>query len=223
MFDKLIESRDSGARRRFARSGAVAFGAHVALVAAAVWGAVRPHAAASAAPLPVLIPWPPGADHSTGTASSRAGGAPRAPVIDVPEDVSVGLPPIDGGLPFDFSAWVSERRGMVRPAQDTGVGGLWSLALPEDPPVVLAGRAPEYPEPLRRSGIPGRVLVEVIVDTLGRAEPSSVAIVASSNQGFDTPALDYVLHALFRPARVRGRAERVLVRLPIDFAIVTAR
>ena len=146
MFDKLIESRDSGARRRFARSGAVAFGAHVALVAAAVWGAVRPHAAASAAPLPVLIPWPPGADHSTGTASSRAGGAPRAPVIDVPEDVSVGLPPIDGGLPFDFSAWVSERRGMVRPAQDTGVGGLWSLALPEDPPVVIAGRAPEYPE-----------------------------------------------------------------------------
>src|SRR5207245_5115660 len=187
MFDKLIESRDSGARRRFARSGAVAFGAHVALVAAAVCGAVRPHAAASAAPLPVLIPWPPGADHSTGTASSRAGGAPRAPVSDVPEDVSVGLPPIDGGLPFDFSAWVSERRGMVRPAQDTGVGGLWSLALPEDPPVVLAGRAPEYPEPLRRSGIPGRVLVEVIVDTL--AVPSPVRSRSS-------------------PARIRGSTPR---------------
>src|SRR5437899_12174713 len=99
MFDKLIESRDSGARRRFARSGAVAFGAHVALVAAAVWGAVRPHAAASAAPLPVLIPWPPGADHSTGTASSSAGGATRAPFIEVTEDGDVGVPPIAGGLP----------------------------------------------------------------------------------------------------------------------------
>src|SRR5256712_10494785 len=187
MFDKLIEPRDSGARGGFARRGAVAFGAHVALVAAAVWGAVRPRAAASAAPLPVLIPWPPGADHSTGTASSRAGGAPRAPVIDVPEDVSVGLPPIDGGLPFDFSAWVSERRGMVRPAQDTGVGGLWSPALPEDPPVVLAGPAPADPEPLRRSGIPGRVLVAGINDTLGRADPSSVASVDTPNQGVGTP------------------------------------
>ena len=223
MFDKLIESRDSGARRRFARSGAVAFGAHVALVAAAASGAVRPHAAASAVPLRVLIPWPRGADHSTRTASSSAGGAPRETVIDVPTDVPVGLPLIDGGLPFDFSAWVSERPGMVSPAQETGEGGLWSVALVEDPPVLLAGRAPAYPERLRRGGIPGRVVVEVIVDTLGHAEPGSVAIVASSNQGFDTPARDYVLHALFRPARVHGQAVRVVVRLPIDFAIVTAR
>src|SRR3989442_2965585 len=129
MFDKLIESRDSGARRRFARSGAVAFGAPVALVAAAVWGAVRPHAAASAAPLPVLIPWPPGADHSTGTASSRAGGAPRAPVIDVPEDVSVCLLPIDGGLPLDFSLWGSELRVVVLPAHVTRLGGLLGPAV----------------------------------------------------------------------------------------------
>ena len=93
------------------------------------------------------------------------------------------------------------------PAQQTGEGELWSVALVEEPPVVLAGR----------------VVVEVVVDTLGRAEPGSVAIVASSNQGFDPPARDYVRHALFRPARVHGRAVRVLVRLPIDFAIVTAR
>ena len=107
----------------------------------------------------------------------------------------VGLPPIDEHLPSDLSAWVSERRAILTsPAQETAEGGLWSVAL-----------------------------VEVVVDTLGRAEPSSVAIVASSNQGFDPPARDYVLHALFRPARVHGRAVRVPLRLPIDFAIVTAR
>ena len=112
---------------------------------------------------------------------------------------------------------------VTSPAPETAEGGLWSVALVEDPPVVLAGRAPVYPEPLRHAGIPGRVVVAVVVDTLGRAEPSSVAIVASSNQGFDPPARDYVLHALFRPARVHGRAVRVLVRLPVDFAIVAAR
>ena len=90
-------------------------------------------------------------------------------------------------------------------------------------PLLLAGPTPRYPEALRRAGIAGRVIVETVVDTLGRAEPGSMVVVAAPHPGFVAPARDYVLRALFRPARVHGRAVRVLVRVPIDSAITTAR
>jgi outer membrane biosynthesis protein TonB len=46
-----------------------------------------------------------------------------------------------------------------------------------------------------------------------------VKVIASPNPGFDQSAKNYVLRALFRPARVHGRAVRVLINLPIDFKI----
>ncbi len=75
----------------------------------------------------------------------------------------------------------------------------------------------EYPRILRRAGIEGRVVVEVVIDTLGRVEPGSPRVVSSSNPAFDEPALNAVREAAFRPARVRGRAVRVKLRAPIEF------
>jgi TonB family protein len=89
----------------------------------------------------------------------------------------------------------------------------------EERPEVVSGPQVQYPDLLRQAGIQGRVLVQVIIDTTGRAEPQSVKIIQSPNPGFDQPAENYVLHALFRPARVHGRAVRVLLNLPIDFKV----
>jgi len=89
----------------------------------------------------------------------------------------------------------------------------------EERPEVLSGPQLQYPDLLRQAGVQGRVLVQAIIDTSGRAEPPSVKIIQSPNPGFDQPAKNYVLRALFRPARVHGRAVRVLVNLPIDFKI----
>ena len=61
--------------------------------------------------------------------------------------------------------------------------------------------------------------LQAIIDTSGRAEPQSVKVIQSPNPGFDQSAKNYVLRALFRPARVHGRAVRVLINLPIDFKI----
>ena len=89
----------------------------------------------------------------------------------------------------------------------------------EERPEVLSGPALNYPDLLRQAGVQGRVLVQAIIDTSGRAEPPSVKVIQSPNPGFDQPAKNYVLRALFRPARVHGRAVRVLVNLPIDFKV----
>jgi TonB family protein len=89
----------------------------------------------------------------------------------------------------------------------------------EERPEVLSGPALNYPDLLRQAGVQGRVLVQAIIDTTGRAEPPSVKVIQSPNPGFDQPAKNYVLRASFRPARIHGRAVRVLLNLPIDFKI----
>jgi len=90
-------------------------------------------------------------------------------------------------------------------------------AIVEEKPAVLSGPTLQFPELLRQAGIEGRVLVQAIVDTLGRAEPNSVKVLQSPNPGFDQSATNYVLKALFRPARVHGRAVRVLIQIPVEF------
>jgi len=90
-------------------------------------------------------------------------------------------------------------------------------AIVEEKPTVLSGPKLVYPDLLRHAGIQGRVIVQAIIDTTGRAELNSVKVLQSTNPGFDQGAKNYVLKALFRPARVHGRAVRVLMQLPIDF------
>ena len=77
----------------------------------------------------------------------------------------------------------------------------------------------EYPLALRHAGLQGRVTVQAVIDTLGRAEPASVKVVARPNTAFDESARAYVLHAMFRPARVKGRAVRVLITVPVNYRI----
>jgi len=88
----------------------------------------------------------------------------------------------------------------------------------DEPPVLLAGPPLGYPDVLRRTGTTGTVTVQLVIDTLGRAEPGSL-VLQSSHPGFEAAARAYVLGALFRPGRMRGRAVRVLVRLPISFTL----
>ena len=89
-------------------------------------------------------------------------------------------------------------------------------------PQLLSWPPPLYPDAMRQAHIEGRVLIRAIIDTTGRIEPASVKIVETPNPAFDNAARFVVLHALYRPARVHGRAVRVLVNIPVDFKIPPA-
>lgn len=157
------------------------------------------------------------------------------PVLDIPQlkgfqtvvaptDIPTNIPPINLEQQFD-------------PKDYTGIGvegGVGDGIVPsgdqvfmesvvEERPQLLSGRQPQYPDLLRQAGVEGRVIVQAIIDTSGRAEPRSVKVLQSPNPGFDQPAKNFVLGALFRPARVHGRAVRVLVNLPIDFKLSRGR
>ena len=207
MFDRLIASKTSGT---------VSVLVHAGVCAAAVLATLRPHRVAGVDGPPIVISWP--QPSQIGDRFDPVPG-PVAPPIDVPKQSPIRLPPIDGGAPFDPKLLL---RGVSEAPGDHGVDGApegpWNPIAVDEPPVLLAGPPLGYPDVLRRTGTTGTVTVQLVIDTLGRAEPGSL-VLQSSHPGFEAAARAYVLGALFRPGRMRGRAVRVLVRLPMSFTL----
>jgi outer membrane biosynthesis protein TonB len=89
---------------------------------------------------------------------------------------------------------------------------LWTAESLDEPVQVVEQPSPRYPIVLERAGIAGRVVLEYVVDTLGRAEPGSLHAVASTRPEFEAAARASVLNSRYRPARLHGRVVRPLVR-----------
>lgn len=155
----------------------------------------------------------------------------QPPVVDVPQlkgfqtvvaptDIPTNIPPINLQEHFDPKDYTGTG---VEGGTGTGIvpssDQVFMESVVEERPELLTHPPLQYPDLLRQAGVQGRVLVTAIIDTSGRAEPPSVKVVQSPNPGFDQAAKNMVLKSLFRPARVHGRAVRVLVNLPIDFTI----
>ena len=86
-------------------------------------------------------------------------------------------------------------------------------------PAIVFLPSPEYPVQLRVKGVGGRVLVQCIVDTMGIVEPNSVKILQTPDTAFSRATIEALLQARFTPARVKGKAVRVLVNVPMDFKV----
>jgi len=86
-------------------------------------------------------------------------------------------------------------------------------------PAIVFLPSPEYPVQLRVKGVGGRVLVQCIVDTMGIVEPNSVKILQTPDTAFSRATIEALVQARFTPARVKGKAVRVLVNVPIDFKV----
>lgn len=202
------------ARRHWVPSGLIAVVAHAVIVGGAMW-ALEPARAVGSEPSPVMLAWPqePLPD-PRGDARDVIPGPPDV-VVDLPRWTPVGLPRIEAGGRIEPFLTV---RGMGGAGPENGSDAAVDWLSVEESPALLPGPPPAYSELLRAAGIEGRVVLQVVIDTLGRAEPAA-RVVESSNRGFDGTALAYVRRALFRPGRVRGRAVRVLIRLPLEFTL----
>jgi len=140
--------------------------------------------------------------------------------VVAPEVIPTNIPPVNLQEHFDPKDYSGSgvEGGLATGLVPTG-NEVFMEAIVEEKPAVLSGPPPSYPELLKQAGIQGRVLVQAIVDTLGRAESGSIKVLQSPNPGFDQSAKNYVQKALFRPARVHGRAVRVLIQIPIEFRL----
>ncbi len=76
-----------------------------------------------------------------------------------------------------------------------------------------------YPSILQSQNVEGKVTVQFVVDTTGRAEMNSWKVLETSNELFSSAAKDAVRNAKFYPAEVGGRKVRQLVQLPLAFTL----
>jgi protein TonB len=78
---------------------------------------------------------------------------------------------------------------------------------------------PAYPALARQAGIEGEVLAQFVVDTTGRAEPSSLKVLKSSHDIFVESVRNALPEMRFVPAEVGGRKVKQLVQQPFTYSI----
>jgi protein TonB len=139
-----------------------------------------------------------------------------------PVNIPTNIPPINLNEKWDpsqFSGVGVEKGFNLTTDVKIDPGAAFIEAVVDEKPSLVSPPQLDYPDLLRQAGIEGTVLIEVIIDTTGHAEPASLKVVQSSNKAFELSARDAVLKSLYRPGRVRGQAVRVLVQVPINFNI----
>ncbi len=143
--------------------------------------------------------------------------------VDVPAQIPTDIPPVDLQQRFDPKDYSGSGIEGGR-ANGIVVSGseVYAEALVEERPELLSAPPPIYPQLLKQAGIQGRVILHAIVDTTGRVEPASVRIIKSPSPAFDQPTKNWILKALFRPARLHGRGVRVFINLPVDYSLTAA-
>jgi hypothetical protein len=76
---------------------------------------------------------------------------------------------------------------------------------------------PHYPDSLFSHAIPGAVVAEFVVDSLGKVENETFGVVLSTHPLFSESVRRAVSDAVFRPAALSGKRVRQLVQLPFKF------
>jgi len=82
------------------------------------------------------------------------------------------------------------------------------------------GAAPAYPEALLRRRIEGSVIVQYVVDTLGRADTATFRVISTTHPEFARAVKQTLPQMRFRPATMANRHVAQLVQQPFAFRIV---
>ncbi|MBK7784486.1 MAG: energy transducer TonB [Gemmatimonadetes bacterium] len=78
-----------------------------------------------------------------------------------------------------------------------------------------------FPPILLDAGVPGRAVIQFVIDTLSRVEPASLEVLEKTHEAFGTAAKEGVLQARFEPARYGGHPVRQLSKWPVRFALTS--
>jgi TonB family protein len=224
MFETLIESSAPGSTTAFPRL--VALSVHGILTIGAIIGS---HAVSAPRPTPVAVPITiyeePAPGPATTSATTAQGptvtAAPAAPDLPVmvPDRVSLDVPALGNALPKTGARELafSDLPHGLGPMLEGPGDAVHLAAEVDEPATVIRAQAPVYPPAMASAGIAGKVSLEFVVDTLGRAEEQSVRVVGEASPMFERAARTSILGSLYRPARARGRTVRQLVRQSVVF------
>ncbi|HXF23595.1 MAG TPA: energy transducer TonB [Gemmatimonadaceae bacterium] len=85
--------------------------------------------------------------------------------------------------------------------------------------VIYSGDRTQYPESMRKAGIPGEVVLSFVVDARGNAEMDGVRVVRSSAPDFVEPAKRALATMRFAPGEANGKSVRSRVSETFSFSI----
>lgn len=222
MFDVLIESKKKGQGSKIAGTSLVSLIFHTLVIGGLVYATLTAGQADEGVKVDTALVYIP--------QETKQPDQPPPPQLDVqfkgfqtvvaPTDIPTNIPPVNLQEHFDPRDFTG-----VGVEGGTGTGivpsadAVLSVDVVQEKPERLAGPQPVYPPLLMQAGIEGTVMVQAIIDTMGRVEPNSLKITQTANPGFNESAKQTVVKSLFRPARVYGKAVRVLIQLPVTYTI----
>jgi TonB family protein len=94
------------------------------------------------------------------------------------------------------------------------------LHVTDTPPRQLPNNpSPRYPPEFLQSPIPGKVVVEMVIDTLGDPEIGTVRVKSSTDPAFTRVVKEVLPRLKFSPASYHGRPLRQMIQIPFEFAI----
>jgi TonB family protein len=214
------QKQDAG---KLAWGGLLALVVHTAVIAGAINATVsaRRTGTARALDTAVVAIAPPEAQHET---PPPALDVPLKDfqTVTVPALIPIAIPPVnlqERFDPKDFTGVGVEDGTVISVAR--APDQVFDPSVLDDPPILLSSPPLDYPPLLRQAGIAGRVVVLAVIDTTGRAEPASVRVIQGAHPEFDQPSKQWMLNALFRPARAGGRRVRVRINRALDYTITS--
>jgi TonB family protein len=213
--------------RGFTRGGLISLLVHSAVIGGAIFATLSARQSTAAANIDTALVYlqPQEPQHETPPPPELQIPFKGFQTVAVPATIPTAIPPVDLQEHFDpkdFSGVGVEggtATGVAPPSGDQ----VYSTLQVDQPPALLS--APpldrDYPTLLRQAGIKGRVVIEAVIDTTGKAELTSIEVVQTPHRGFNEAAKRWMTRALFRPARKDGKPVRVLVRQAIDYSLTS--
>jgi RNA polymerase sigma factor (sigma-70 family) len=120
------------------------------------------------------------------------------------------------GLQKELAAAAARRRTEAG-ARGPVTGPVYDPAALDSPPTPVYQSMPQYPAELRRQGISGRVVVELVVDNQGNVRSATTA--SSSDPAFAQSAIDAVSQWTFDPGQKGGALVNSRVQIPIIYSL----
>jgi len=155
-------------------------------------------------------------------------------VVTPPENIPTTIPPVDLNQHFDPKDFTGKgveggiAAGVVGGTGPVPIDGQVFLAAEVDQtPSLMNGTACQtelqnnYPPVMRTAGIPGRVVMQFVVNTDGHVDPGSVKISSSTNKAFEDPARKIISSpaCAYKAGTSRGQPVRVLVSQAVSFKL----